>query len=122
MSVSKIGDQLVSLCREGKNLEAVSSLYGSNAVSIEAAAPPGGERITKGLDAIKGKNKWWMENHEVHSSDVQGPFAHGQGKFAVLFDYDVTMKQSKQRMQMKEVAVYTVADDKITQEEFFYNM
>ena len=35
---------------------------------------------------------------------------------------DVTPKASGERMQMDEVAVYTVKDGKIVQEEFLYAM
>jgi ketosteroid isomerase-like protein len=34
----------------------------------------------------------------------------------------VTFKPTGQRMQMTEMALYTVKDGKIAQEEFFYNM
>ena len=73
---------------------------------------------------VKGKNEWWVNNHEVHSSSVKGPFPNGD-RFAVIFNYDVTAKagpMAGQRMKMEEVALYTVKDGKITREEFFYTM
>ena len=51
-----------------------------------------------------------------------GPFPHGNDRFCVMFDYDVTNKPSGQRFQMEEVGLYTVADGKISKEEFFYAM
>ena len=39
---------------------------------------------------------------------------------ALIFDMDVTNKESGQRMQMREVGVYTVKNGKILREEFFY--
>jgi limonene-1,2-epoxide hydrolase len=36
----------------------------------------------------------------------------------VQYDIDVTDKNSKKRMQMSEVGVYTVKDGKIVREEF----
>jgi len=73
------------------------------------------------MDAVKGKNKWWAENHEVHSSDVQGPFPH-DNRFIVYFKFDVTPKHTGQRMTMEEVGLFTVEDGKIIKEEFFYSM
>ena len=47
-----LGRKLVALCREGKNLEAIDQLYASHVVSVEAVAPPGGEREAVGIDAV----------------------------------------------------------------------
>ncbi len=122
MSAKEIGQQLVAFCKEGKNMEAINALYHNDIESVEAVAPPGGERIAKGIDAIRGKNQWWAENHEIHSAEVAGPFPHGEDKFAVRFNYDVTNKPSGNRMKLDEVAVYSLQDDKIIKEEFFYDM
>jgi ketosteroid isomerase-like protein len=47
------------------------------------------------------------------------PFLHGDDRFAVIFDIDATEKATGQRMPMREVAVYHVADGRIVREEFF---
>jgi len=122
MSAKEIGQDLVKLCREGKNLECIDRYYAQDIESVEAAAPPGGDRVAKGIEAIKGKNQWWMENHEVHSSSVEGPYPHGNDKFAVRFVIDVTFKPEKKRTKMDEIGVFTVKDGKIVREEFFYDM
>jgi hypothetical protein len=46
---------------------------------------------------------------------------HGN-RFVVGFKYDVTFKQSGQRMVMDEVGLYTIEHGKIVREEFFYSM
>ncbi len=121
MSVQQIGTQLCNLCREGKNLDALDQLYADNIVSVEAAVMPGTtSRVSEGIAAVRGKSEWWAENNEVHSASVEGPFPHGDDRFAVLFDYDVTFKPMGSRSRMREVAVYTVAEGKIVREEFFY--
>lgn len=121
MSVNEIGKKLVALCQQGKNMEAIETLYDQNVVSVEAMSAPGMDQTIKGLDAVLGKNKWWSQNHEVHSGEAAGPFPHGD-RFAVMFNYDVTNKPSGRRMQMQEMGLYTVKDDKIVKEEFFYCM
>ena len=108
--------------KRGKNLDAVNQLYDENIVSVEAMDPPEGERESRGIDAVRGKNQWWGENHEVHSASVQGPFPHGDDRFCVVFNFDVTNKPSGHRFQMEEVGLYSVADGKISREEFFYAM
>lgn len=122
MNAQEVGERLVSLCREGKNEEAIAELYADGIVSVEATDPPEGERQVEGLDAVKAKGAWWRENNEVHGAVVNGPFAHGSDRFAVHFRYDVTWKPQDQRYTMEEVGVYTVADGKVVREEFFYSM
>jgi ketosteroid isomerase-like protein len=123
MSAKEIGQKLVALCKEGKNLECINTYYADDVQSIEAATPPaGGERVTSGIEGVRGKNQWWSENHEIHSAAVHGPYPHGDDRFAVRFEYDITNKPSGMRMQMDEVGVFTVADGKIVKEEFFYDM
>lgn len=122
MNAKAVGERLVALCSEGKNLDALDELYAADVVSVEAAKAPGMERTANGIDAVRGKNQWWIDNHEVHSSSVRGPFPHGDDRFCALFDFEVTFKPAGQRFKMEEVAHYTVKDGKIVREEFFYSM
>jgi len=123
MSAKEIGEKLVALCRQGKNMESINTLYAEGVESVEAAAPPsGGERVSKGIEAVRGKNTWWSENHEIHSASVEGPWPHGDDKFAVRFSYDVTAKPTGKRMKMDEIGVFTLENGKVIREEFFYDM
>jgi len=120
MSVADVGNGLVSLCREGKFLDAISQYYSDDIVSVE---PFGNEQMpaeTSGIEAIRGKNQWWMDNHEVHSMEVAGPYISEDG-FANKYTMEVTPKMTGTRMKMTEVGVYTVRDGKIVREEFYYN-
>jgi ketosteroid isomerase-like protein len=121
MNAEQIGKQLVALCREGKNEECIDTLLSPDVVSVEALAPPGGDRTARGLDAVRAKSKWWADNHTVHKAEVFGPYPHGDDRFAVRFVYDVTNKPSGKRLTMDEVALYTVANGKVAKEEFFYS-
>ena len=121
MTTQEVADKLVALCKEGKFQEAMEALYSPDIVSMEAGAPPGQSREAKGIAAVQAKGEWWVANHEVHSSIVEGPLVAGS-HFAVTFKLDVTFKPQSKRHTMEEVAVYKVADGKIVYEEFFYNM
>lgn len=118
-----VGSRLVELCKQGQFAEAAQELYGPTIVSIEG---PGGDpsmQRVEGIEAVAKKGAWWEENHEVHSAEITGPFCgHRDDQFVVKFDMDVTFKPSGERSQMSEVGVYTVADDKVVQEEFLYLM
>ncbi len=122
MKTMEIAQKLVELCRQGKNIEALDTLFADDVVSVEACEMPGApSRELKGRAAVKGKGEWWVANHEVHSANVSGPWPHDE-RFIVGFEYDVTHKPSGQRMKMDEAALYTVKNGKIVREEFFYDM
>jgi hypothetical protein len=121
MTTNEIAKKYVDLVKDRKNEECLDTLFAKDAVSVEAAAPPGGERTATGLEAIRGKSKWWADNHTVHKAEVFGPYPHDD-RFAVRFVYDVTNKPSGKRLTMDEVGLFTVANGKITREEFFYSV
>ncbi|WP_433965846.1 SnoaL-like domain-containing protein [Tunturiibacter gelidiferens] len=121
MTTQELAEKLVKMCREGKFKEATESLYSEEIVSMEAGAPPGQSRESKGLEAVKAKGEWWAANHEVHAATVEGPLVAGS-HFACTFKLDVTFKPENRRFTLEEVAVYKVVDGKVVYEEFFYNM
>jgi ketosteroid isomerase-like protein len=119
MTTQAVADKLVELCRQGKALEAIDSLYAQDIVSVEATPMPDGTKEMKGLAAVRGKSEWWLSAHEVHSATVEGPMV-SDARFCVRFVYDITNKPSGKRMTMDELAVYLVKDGKIVREEFLY--
>jgi hypothetical protein len=119
MTTQEVGKRYVTLCQQGKSDVCLDELYAKNAVSVEAAPPPGMDRMAKGLDAIKAKGKGWQASHIIHKAEVSGPFPN-EDRFAVRFVFDVTDKPSGKRMTMDEVGLFTVENGKITREEFFY--
>jgi ketosteroid isomerase-like protein len=121
MTTQEVADKLVQLCSERKYQEAMETLYSPDIVSMEAGAPPGGSRESKGLAAAIAKGEYWAANHEIHSATVEGPLVTGS-HFTVVFRSDATFKPQAKRFKMEEIAVYKVADGKVVYEEFFYNM
>lgn len=116
----KIANTLTTYCSEGKEAKGLNELYAVDAVSVEAADMGGTGAEAKGLDAIRGKHEWWFGAHEVHGGEIEGPFLHGSDRFGLIFDIDATNKETGQRMQGRELGLYTVKSGKIVREEFFY--
>ena len=120
----EVGKKIVELCRQGKNLEAIQTLYSPKVVSIEAHGDETMPARMEGIDAIKGKNQWWFENNTIHSKEAQGPYPLCD-RFIVQYKMDITPKAGPMagtRMHIEECGLYTVKDGKVVQEEFFYDM
>ncbi|HTU57396.1 MAG TPA: nuclear transport factor 2 family protein [Polyangiales bacterium] len=120
MKAMNIGQRLVELCKQGKNMESIDTLYADTVESIEATDPPLGDRVTRGIEAVRRKNNDWGEQNTIHEQNVEGPYPHGDDRFAVRFSYDITNKPSGQRMKLDEIGVFTLAGGKVIREEFYY--
>jgi hypothetical protein len=118
MSLKAIADELVAGCRENRARENLDKLYAPDAVSVEPT-DMGGGRESVGLAAIHGKHEWWEANFDVPSLKVDGPFLHGDDRFAVIFEMETVNKASGERSHAREVGIYHVKGDKIVREEFF---
>jgi ketosteroid isomerase-like protein len=118
MTTSEVATKLVSLCKDHKNFDAMKELYADDIVSVEAAAKSG-SFDTAGKEAVIKKSENWAGAHEIHGSNIEGPFL-ANDKFSVVFDFEVTPKATGKRVALREIAVYTVRNGKISREEFFY--
>ena len=112
-----MANKVVELTRKQAWKEAIDSLYAQDIVSVESQGMEGGSPESRGLEAVRAKTDWWVNNMQVHTVKVSGPFV-AHDRFVVQYDIDVTDNNSKQRMQLSEVGVYTVKDGKIVREEF----
>jgi len=119
MSIQTLAKQFVEMCNQGKNFDVMHTLYAPDIVSVEASG-----QETAGQAAVIEKSKRWAAINTIHGEKVRGPFFNGanqsSGQFAVHFTFEVTPKATGQRITLEEVGVYTVKDDKITREQFFY--
>jgi hypothetical protein len=124
VDTKEVGKKLVEYCRNGLNLDAISTLYSPDIVSVEAMGTADMPQEVRGIDKVLEKNKSWYENNEVHHATAEGPFPNGE-RFAVIFHYETTAKSGPlagKRLEFEEVALFTVKNGKIVREEFFYEM
>ncbi|WP_417526137.1 SnoaL-like domain-containing protein [Marinovum sp.] len=116
----KLGREFVQAMRDRRGLGHVEEIYADRAESVEAVVPPGRDvRIAKGRDAIKAKREDWVATHDIQKLDVDGPYVHPPDRFAVQYEAQVTQKASGKSMTLREIAIYSVEDDRIVREEFF---
>lgn len=115
MSTPEMAAKFTALCRAGKFDDAGKLFWADDVVSVEPMS--GDMHVKKGRKAVEDKGKWFADNHQVHSCKVEGPFVNGD-QFVLRFELEVTPK-GKDRVTMREVGLYTMKDDKITEERFF---
>jgi len=114
-----VARELVDLCRAGRNLDAIAKLYSPDIVSVETMDFNGMPARMTGIDAIRRKNEWWFDTFDTHSHESEGPYLNGD-QFTVKHTYDVTNKQTGERRQSAEIALYTVKNGKVAEERFFH--
>jgi hypothetical protein len=123
MSLQKLAHEFVDLCNQGKNFDVMEQMYAPDIVSVEAS----GEEVA-GKRPVIEKSRRWQANNTVHGERVRGPFFDGangagdrsSGQFAVHYTFEVTPKSTGRPVTLEEVGLYTVKDDQITREQFFY--
>jgi len=119
-STGAVAQELVSLCRAGRNLDAIAKLYSTKIVSIEPVGDGTMPAEMTGIDAIRQKNERWYASYEIRDVEVNGPFV-GEHQFAVQYEFETTFRPTGRRVRLSEMALYTVQDGKIVREQFFYN-
>jgi SnoaL-like domain len=107
MTTEEVAQKVVELVRKQAWHEALKTLYDKDIVSVEAQASAGDSTEKRGIDEVRGKTDWWVKAMEIHSFTANGPFV-AHDRFVVQYSADVTDKNSKKRMQLSEVGVYTV--------------
>ncbi|ASZ14932.1 nuclear transport factor 2 family protein [Chitinophaga pendula] len=118
MTVQKIAERLVELCRKGDFETAQKELYAQDVVSIEPFATDNFEKESKGLDHIIEKgHKFESLVEEMHEMTVSDPLIAGN-IIAFSMMMDLTTKD-RGRSRWEELCVYTVKDGKIIAEQFF---
>jgi ketosteroid isomerase-like protein len=119
MDTHAVAAEFAALCKAGQFEEAGERFWAEDIVSIEPM--PGEMAVLRGRAAVQGKSEWWYANHEIHGTETHGPYVNGD-QFALRFRLDVTQKASGQRMQMEEIALYTVRGGKVVEERFLFRM
>ena len=115
MTTQEIANDLIALCKQGKFGESGEKYWADDVLSVE---PMGDSPESRGIDAARGKGEWFVNNHEIHGVEVDGPYVNGD-QFVVRFKMDVT-PTGGQRMTMDEMGVYTLKNGKIAEERFFH--
>ena len=121
MSVETVAGKFMELCKQGKHFEVMRTMYAPEMVSVE-----GNGKEYVGKDVVIHKSEVFQGNNTIESQDLRGAFFCGDpgassGKFAVYTSITFSPKAGGARQTHEEVGLYTVKDDLITREEFYYD-
>ena len=120
MSVQTVAGKFMDLCNQGKHFEVMRNMYAPEMVSVE-----GDGREFVGKEAVIHKSEVFQDANDITGQDLRGPFFLGDakansGRFAVYTSITFTPKSGGERQTHEEVGLYTVKNDWITREEFYY--
>lgn len=120
MSVEMVALRFVELCNQGRHFDVMRTMYAPEMVSVEG---DGGETV--GKEPVIRKSEAFQGANAILSQEIRGAFFCGDpkapsGRFAVYTSIDFAPKAGGDRVTHQEVGLYTVRDDMITREEFFY--
>jgi len=121
MSVRNVAGKYMELCRQGKHFEFMRAFYAPEMVSVE-----GDGREFVGREPVIRKSEVFQGNNTIHSQNLRGPFFLGDadasaGRFGVYVSIEFSPKAGGKRVTHEEVGLYTVKNDTVTREEFFYD-
>lgn len=121
MTTHEIATQYCEWMNERRFMEIQETFYDEHVVSQEPekAAAMGMAVITNGLDAVKAKGVARRATIEtVHSYVCSEPLVAGDF-FSVVLKQELTFK-GKPRMNIEEIGIFQVKNDKVVKEQFFY--
>src|SRR3954451_7050928 len=121
MSVQTLAGKFMELCNQGKHFEVMRTMYSPDMVSVE-----GDGREFVGKEKAIHKSEVFQGENDMLSQDMRGPFFLGDanassGRFAVYTSIGFAPKAGGEHQTHEEMGLYTVKNDTITREEFFYD-
>ncbi|HEV3410421.1 MAG TPA: SnoaL-like domain-containing protein [Chthoniobacterales bacterium] len=93
MSTEEVARKVVELTRRQAWREALDTLYADEIVSVEAHGMGGESPEKRGIEAIRAKTDWWINNMTVYDIKVAEPFV-AHDRFVVLYDLEFGEKNS----------------------------
>lgn len=113
---AEVAARVTELLRTGRADEVEQDWLASHIESVEGH---GASMAWSGKPQVLAKYRAWEADHEMHDMQVEGPWVGATG-FVLKFRVDATQRSTGQRMQMEEMAVYTVKNGRIAREEFHF--
>lgn len=120
MSIDQLASDFAHLLLSGRSVEATEKYWAEDIVRIlPARQPPGAPRRATGYAAARANLLEWIGTSDVGELAIDGPFVTGN-VFALFIDMEIADPATGIREPFSEIAVFTVRDQKIVEERYFY--
>lgn len=117
MTTQEVANRLVELMRTGQVKQAQEELFSDDIISTEPVHGP--IKSAKGKAAVLKKGAEFAAMIETrHGGSFSDPIVGGR-YFSCAMTLDATFK-GQGRMNMEEICVFEVKDEKIVSEQFFF--
>lgn len=109
-----------SLLLNGQAVAAAEKYWAVDIVSMEPEnSREHGPAIVTGYKAAHYKLTSWLDHSAMEELSIDGPFITGD-HFALFIDMLIKRRATGERQPFSEIAIYTVRDQKIIEERYFY--
>ena len=120
MTIDYLAKDFAQMLLTGNCVEAAEKYWADDIVRIEPAHYPAGQaRRATGFAAAHAKLLEWIDISDAADLAIDGPFVTGN-VFALFLDMEITAAETGKREPFSEIAVFTVRDEKIVEERYFY--
>ncbi len=120
MTIDRLANDFAHLLLTGKPVQAAEKYWADDIVRIEPARLPEGKpRQATGYAASLAKLLEWIEESDAAELVIDGPFVTGN-VFALFLDMEIAVPGTGSREPFSEIAIFTVRDQKIIEERYFY--
>jgi hypothetical protein len=116
MSTPTVAARLIQLCKEGKFLEAQQELYDTDIISID----PDGSKTVGASNMHEKERQFLAKVERFHSIEWSSPLIAGS-YFTTTLKMEIEFKKIG-NINIEEVCVYQVRNDKIVFEQFFRDL
>ena len=119
--LNDLAQDFLSLIQSGQAVEAAEKYWAVDIVIIEPEGTTEHASATvTGFDAARDKLTCWLGHSAMEELSIDGPFITGNC-FALFIDMLIKRRATGLCEPFSEIAVYTVRDDKIVEERYFYD-
>ncbi len=120
MTIDRLASDFAHLLLTGNPIEAAEKYWADDIIRIEPARLPAGEpQQATGYAAAYAELLEWIEATDADELVIDGPFVTGN-VFALFLDMEIAVPETGKREPFSEIAVFTVRDQKIIEERYFY--
>ena len=119
-AINEVAREFTAMLRRGQFESAGEKFWAADVMSAEPAAVSDDiPALVCGKEAVRRKIKSRFAEGDIYDLSIDGPFITGD-QFALFLDMLMTDPATGKTQPFTEIAIFTVRDERIIEERFFY--